>query len=102
MPVQRAPYNQPPEPIARDMTTPPLIEQIAERVERLLVRHEELRRTNDLLTQQVQALTHERDNLKSRLMAARARVDSLIDRLPAAAGVLGPDPGTDTKPGSLE
>mgnify|MGYP003616819171 FL=1 len=102
MPVQRAPYNQPPEPIARDMTTPPLIEQIAERVERLLVRHEELRRTNDLLTQQVQALTHERDNLKSRLMAARARVDSLIDRLPAAAGVLGPDPGADTKPGSLE
>ena len=88
MPVQRAPYNQPPEPIARDMTTPPLIEQIAERVERLLVRHDELRRTNDLLTQQVQALTHERDNLKSRLMAARARVDSLIDRLPAASALL--------------
>ena len=88
MPVQRAPYNQPPEPIARAMTTPPLIEQIAERVERLLVRHEELRRTNDLLTQQVQALTHERDNLKSRLMAARARVDSLIDRLPAASALL--------------
>ena len=88
MPVQRAPYNQPPEPIARAMTTPPLIEQIAERVERLLVRHDELRRTNDLLTQQVQALTHERDNLKSRLMAARARVDSLIDRLPAASALL--------------
>jgi uncharacterized protein (TIGR02449 family) len=63
---------------------PPLIEQISERVERLLVRHEELRRTNGLLTGQVQALTHERDNLKSRLMAARARIDSLIDRLPAA------------------
>ena len=68
------------------MTNPPLIEQISERVERLLVRHEELRRTNELLTQQVQALTHERDNLKSRLMAARARVDSLIDRLPGSAG----------------
>lgn len=68
------------------MTNPPLIEQIAERAERLLVRYEELRRTNELLTQQVQALTHERDNLKSRLMAARARVDSLIDRLPVAAG----------------
>jgi uncharacterized protein (TIGR02449 family) len=63
---------------------PPLTDQIAERVERLLVRHEELRRTNDLLVQQVQALTHERDNLKSRLMAARARIDSLINRLPAA------------------
>lgn len=70
------------------MTNPPLIEQIAERVERLLVRHDELRRTNDLLTQQVQALTHERDNLRSRLMAARARVDSLIDRLPAASALL--------------
>ena len=70
------------------MTNPPLIEQIAERVERLLVRHDELRRTNDLLTQQVQALTHERDNLKSRLMAARARVESLIDRLPAASPLL--------------
>ena len=66
-------------------TTQPLIDQIAERVERLLVRHEELRRTNELLTGQVHELTRERDNLKSRLMAARARVDSLIDRLPAAA-----------------
>jgi uncharacterized protein (TIGR02449 family) len=65
--------------------SPPLTEQIAERVERLLVRNEELRRTNDLLVQQVQTLTHERDNLKSRLMAARARIDSLIDRLPTAA-----------------
>ncbi len=74
------------------MTNPPLIEQIAERVERLLVRHEELRRTNELLAQQVQTLTHERDNLKSRLMAARARVDSLIDRLPSATGALAPEP----------
>ena len=73
------------------MTNPPLIEQIAERVERLLVRHEELRRTNELLSQQVQALTHERDNLKSRLMAARARVDSLIDRLPGV-GAQAPTP----------
>lgn len=73
------------------MTHPPLTEQIAERVERLLVRHDELRRTNELLTQQVQALTHERDSLKSRLMAARARVDALIDRLPGAAAALPAD-----------
>ncbi|HOB67244.1 DUF904 domain-containing protein [Ottowia sp.] len=78
------------------MTQPPLIEQIAERVERLLVRHEELRRTNELLTQQLHALTHERDSLKSRLMAARARVDSLIDRLPGAATVLSPEPAAPT------
>lgn len=82
------------------MTNPPLIEQIAERVERLLVRHEELRRTNELLAQQVQALTHERDNLKSRLMAARARVDSLIDRLPAAAAAVAAAPASDDKEGA--
>jgi uncharacterized protein (TIGR02449 family) len=59
-----------------------LIDQIAERVERLLVRHEELQRTNALLNQQVQELALERDLLKSRLGAARQRIDSLIDRLP--------------------
>ena len=59
-----------------------LIDQIAERIERLLVRHEELQRTNALLNQQVQELALERDLLKSRLGAARQRIDSLIDRLP--------------------
>ena len=58
------------------------IEQIAERVERLLVRYEELQRTNALLTEQVDLLTQERDSLKSRLSAARARVDALLERLP--------------------
>ena len=43
------------------------IDQIAERVDHLLLRHEELQRTNALLTQQVQALSSERDQLKSRL-----------------------------------
>ena len=64
------------------MSKPSQVDQIAERVERLLVRYEELRRTNALLTEQVAALTHERDSLKSRLHAARARVDALIQRLP--------------------
>ena len=64
------------------MSNPSQIDQVAERVERLLVRYEELRRTNALLTEQVAALTHERDSLKSRLHAARARVDALIQRLP--------------------
>ena len=58
------------------------IDQIAERVERLLVRYEELQRTNALLLEQVAALSHERDSLKSRLSAARARVEALLDRLP--------------------
>ncbi len=65
--------------------TPTPIDQIAERVERLLVRHDELQRTNALLTQQVAALTQERDSLKSRLAAARARIDALIERLPASS-----------------
>ena len=64
------------------MSQTPLIDQIAERVERLLLRHEELQRTNVLLTSQVKELTHERDLLKSRLGAARHRIDALIDRLP--------------------
>jgi len=57
------------------------IEQIAERVERLLVRYKELQRTNALLTQQVEELSAERDQLKSRLVAARTRVDALMERL---------------------
>jgi uncharacterized protein (TIGR02449 family) len=58
------------------------MDPITERVERLLVRYEELQRTNALLTTQLEALTVERDSLKSRLAAARARVDALLDRLP--------------------
>ena len=60
------------------------IDQIAERVDRLLVRYDELQRTNTLLATQVEALTQERDSLKSRLGAARARVDALLERLPEA------------------
>lgn len=60
------------------------LDQVTERVERLLVRHLELQRTNALLTEQLNLLTHERDSLKSRLGAARARVDALLERLPDA------------------
>ena len=66
------------------MVTPSITDQIADRVERLLLRHAELQRTNALLNDQVAALTQERDSLKSRLSAARARVDALLERLPAA------------------
>ncbi len=62
------------------------IDQITERVERLLLRYEELQRTNALLNEQVSALTHERDSLRSRLSAARARVDALLERLPESNG----------------
>ena len=60
-------------------------EQIAERVELLLAHHAELERHNALLAGQVAALSMERDSLRSRLNAARARVDALVERLPAAA-----------------
>ena len=66
------------------MSNQPQIDQIAERVERLLLRHAELQRTNALLANQIETLTQERDSLKSRLGAARARVDALLDRLPEA------------------
>ncbi len=68
------------------MSNAPQIDQLAERIERLLVRYDELQRTNALLGDQVDSLTQERDSLKSRLGAARARVDALLDRLPQANG----------------
>ncbi|MBT9462726.1 DUF904 domain-containing protein [Hydrogenophaga sp.] len=63
------------------MADPKHLDQITERVERLLLRHEELQRTNALLVEQVHTLQAERDSLKSRLMAARARIDALLERL---------------------
>lgn len=72
--------------MAESMTPQSSLDLIAERVERLLVRHEESQRTNALLAQQVAALTQERDSLRSRLHAARSRVDALIERLPANQG----------------
>jgi uncharacterized protein (TIGR02449 family) len=59
------------------------LQDLAERIDRLLLRHQELERTNTLLRQQLNSVTGERDNLKSRLTAARARIDALLERLPA-------------------
>lgn len=67
----------------------PTLQDLAERIERLVVRHEELKRTNALLEQQLAAVSHERDNLKSRLAAARSRIDALLERLPAAGNAEG-------------
>lgn len=58
------------------------IEELAERVERLLLRHEEVQRTHALMAQQYAAAVAERDSLRSRLSAARQRIDALLDRLP--------------------
>ena len=62
------------------------LEDLAERVERLVVRHEELKRANALLEAELGNVTGERDSLKSRLAAARARIDALLARLPADTG----------------
>ena len=59
-------------------------DQITERVELLLAHHADLQRSNALLAQQVAALAMERDSLKTRLLAARNRIDALVDRLKAA------------------
>ncbi|MEO6361875.1 MAG: DUF904 domain-containing protein [Caldimonas sp.] len=74
------------------------IEELADRVERLLLRHEELQRTNALLASQLATTAGERDNLRSRLNAARSRIDVLLERLPrepsegaAAAAAESPD-----------
>lgn len=71
------------------------IEALADRVERLLLRHDELQRTNALLEQQLDAVIHERDNLRSRLNAARSRIDALLERLPIEQA---PDSNTVTEP----
>lgn len=70
------------------------LDDLAERIERLLLRHDELQRTNALLQEQLQAVSHERDSLRSRLAAARARIDSLLDRLPPGPAPAAPQPGT--------
>ena len=59
------------------------VEDLADRVERLLLRHEELKRTATLLEQQLASMVQDRDSLRSRLNAARSRIDALLERLPA-------------------
>ena len=59
------------------------LQDLADRIERLVLRHEELKRTSVLMEAQLGAITAERDSLKSRLAAARSRIDALLNRLPA-------------------
>jgi uncharacterized protein (TIGR02449 family) len=59
------------------------LQDLAERIDRLVLRHEELKRTSALIEQQLATVTGERDSLRSRLAAARSRIDALLARLPA-------------------
>jgi len=65
------------------------LQDLAERLDRLLLRHHELERTNALLEAQLSAVGSERDSLKSRLTAARSRIDALLERLPVNGGDAG-------------
>ena len=66
------------------------LHDLADRVDRLLLLHEELERTNALLQRQLDALAAERDQLRNRLGAARTRIDELLERLPASSAEGGP------------
>ena len=59
------------------------LDDLVERVDRLVIRHTELKRTSALIEQQLAAVTAARDSLKSRVAAARSRVDALLTRLPS-------------------
>jgi hypothetical protein len=65
------------------------LQELAHRVERLVVRHAELQRTHTLVEEQLVAVIAERDSLRSRLAAARSRIDALLERLPADGGAPG-------------
>ena len=66
------------------IANPPFTGSVADHLERLLLRYDELQKANTLLQAQLLEVAQERDSLRSRLAAARSRVDALLMRLPAA------------------
>ena len=64
------------------MNNAAMTDPLSDRIERLLLRHEESRWTVALLQQQVKELTTERDSLQSRLSAASQRIEAVLQRLP--------------------
>lgn len=64
------------------MTTSSPLDSLTQRVEQLLEQYQQLQHAHHELQAQLQATTQERDSLRLRLQAARARVDELIERLP--------------------
>ena len=59
------------------------LQDLAEQVERLLLRHQELQRTNALLEQQLASVTQERDSLRSRPESRREPHRCAAARAPA-------------------
>lgn len=75
------------------MTTTFSFNDLAARTEALLIRHEALVQTHADLQAQLNATLQERDSLRLRLAAARARIDTLIAQLPANQGPQDADQG---------
>ena len=64
---------------ATDLTAQ--FDDLTDKVDRLALRHAELKRTNALLQERIRQLEAERDSLRIRLTEARTRVDHLLARL---------------------
>lgn len=60
----------------------PQLQDLTWRIDRLLLRYEELQRANQLLQQQLLLTEQERDLLLERLSVARHRIDSLLSQIP--------------------
>ena len=61
------------------------LEDLADRIDRLLQRHDALQHKVAGLEAQLVRVGDERDSLRSRLNAARSRIDALLERLPPDA-----------------
>jgi cell division protein ZapB len=68
------------------MSSETQIDQIAERVERLLLRHAELQQRNAALARELEQARQQRDALEQRLASAAARLDLLLAQLPRPEG----------------
>lgn len=62
------------------------IDQIADRVERLLYRYAELQQHHAELARELQQAREQRDALSQRLQTATARLDALLEQLPLPVG----------------
>lgn len=64
------------------MTTPSPFDSVADRVELLLAKYEELLCAHHLLHAQLRDAIHERDSLQVHLQAAHAKINTLAAQMP--------------------
>lgn len=63
------------------MSAPSQIDQLVERVERLLQRHTDLQKSHAAQALALQAACEERDELRERMKTASTRIDALLEKL---------------------